>query len=120
MPREDCMAMQSCLGLSTILSSDFYSTLMTSWLLVVSVSSDTATSATMLMQFGGVASDGNSCRTLIGVHEVCGIWNAPKLSPATILFAPLSSCAYLMITYTHPTAGNLPIKILVAKQHSTK
>ena len=47
-----------------------------------------------------------------------GAWlNVPKLSLATILFAhdPLSSLAYLMITYTHPAAGNLSKKTLVAK-----
>ena len=32
---------------------------------------------------------------------------------------PLSSSAYAMITYTHPAAGNLPIKALVAKQRQT-
>ena len=33
---------------------------------------------------------------------------------------PLSPLAYPMITYTHPAAGNLPIKTLVAKQQPTK
>ena len=35
-----------------------------------------------------------------------------------ILFAhdPLSSSGYPMIIYTHPVAGNLPIKALVARQ----
>ena len=32
---------------------------------------------------------------------------------------PLSSLVYRMITYTHPTASNLPIKTLVAKQQPT-
>ena len=32
---------------------------------------------------------------------------------------PLPSLGYLMITYTHPAAGDLPIKTLVAKQQPT-
>ena len=31
----------------------------------------------------------------------------------------LSSSAYPLITYTHPAAGNLPLKTLVAKQQPT-
>ena len=32
---------------------------------------------------------------------------------------PLSSLGYLMVTDTHPIAGNLPIETLVAKQLQT-
>ena len=55
----------------------------------------------------------NSCKTLIGVHEMHGL--------ATILLAhdPLSLLAYSMITHTPPVAGNLPIKTLVARQWPT-
>ena len=40
-----------------------------------------------------------------------------ECTPITILlvYDPLSSLAYPMIPYTHSAAGNLPIKILVAK-----
>ena len=52
----------------------------------------------------------NSCKTLIGVHEL-----------ATILLAhdPLSSLAYPVITYTPLAVGNLPIKTMVARQWPT-
>ena len=51
--------------------------------------------------------------TLIGVHELCGRVH-PDYCHVSNLFAhdPLSSSGYLMITYAHPVASNLPIVVI--------
>ena len=62
----------------------------------------------------------NSCKTLIGVHEMHGRMH-PNWGLATILLAhdPLSSLAYPRIIHTPLAVGNLPIKTLVARQQPT-
>ena len=54
----------------------------------------------------------NSCKTLIGVHEM-------HLATVLLVHDPLSSLAYPMVTHTPPEAGNLPKKTLVARQWPT-
>ena len=63
--------------------------------------------------YGGSVADKdacNSCKTLIGVHEMHGRMH-PNLGLATILLAhdPLSSLTYRRILYVPHVAGNLPI-----------
>ena len=62
----------------------------------------------------------NSCKTIIGVHEMHGQMH-PNYDFATILLAndSLSSLAYPMTTHTPLAAGNFPIKTLIVMQQPT-